>query len=149
MKINIIYESHFDNGKKIVDELSKILRSKNQDVELFPVNNTTPDNLRIADLYIFSSPTRRFALPPDISNFLDNFDPPTKNIKYALMTTYLDPRTIALKKMTAKLDKKEIKKTANDFKVRVAGLKGPIKEDYIDRLVVFAEELLKEPTELI
>ena len=148
MKINIIYESHFDNGKKIVDELSKILRSKNQDVELFPVNNTTPDNLRIADLYIFSAPTRRFALPPDISNFLDNFDPPTKNIKYALMTTYLDPRTIALKKMTAKLDKKEIKKAANDFKVRVAGLKGPIKEDYIDRLVVFAEELLKEPTEL-
>ena len=148
MKINIIYESHFDNGKKIVNELSKILRSKNQDVELFPVNNTTPDNLRIADLYIFNAPTRRFALPPDISNFLDNFDPPTKNIKYALMTTYLDPRTIALKKMTAKLDKKEIKKTANDFKVRVAGLKGPIKEDYIDRLALFAEELLKEPTEL-
>ncbi|MBA7508817.1 hypothetical protein ES705_00750 [subsurface metagenome] len=148
MKINIIYESHFDNGKKIVDGLSKILRSKNQDVELFPVKNTTPDNLRIADLYIFSSPTRKFALPPDISNFLDNFNPPTNNIKYALMTTYLDPRTIALKKMTAKLDKKEIKKAANDFKVRVAGLKGPIKEDYIDRLAVFAEELLKESTKL-
>lgn len=148
MKINIIYESHFDNGKKIVDGLSKILRSKNQDVELFPVKNTTPDNLRIADLYIFSSPTRKFALPPDISNFLDNFNPPTNNIKYALMTTYLDPRTIALKKMTAKLDKKEIKKAANDFKVRVVGLKGPIKEDYIDRLAVFAEELLKESTKL-
>jgi flavodoxin len=148
MKINIIYESHFGNGKKIVDELAKILINKKQDVELFPVKNTTPDNLRIADLYIFSSPTRKFALPPDISNFLDNFNPPTNNIKYALMTTYLDPRTIALKKMTAKLDKKEIKKAANDFKVRVAGLKGPIKEDYIDRLAVFAEELLKESTKL-
>ncbi len=148
MKINIIYESHFGNGKKIVDELAKILINKKQDVELFPVKNTTPDNLRIADLYIFSSPTRKFTLPPDISNFLDNFNPPTNNIKYALMTTYLDPRTIALKKMTAKLDKKEIKKAANDFKVRVAGLKGPIKEDYIDRLEVFAEELLKESTKL-
>jgi len=148
MKINIIYESHFGNGKKIVDELSKILKSKNQDVELFPVNNTTPDNLPIADLYIFSSPTRKFALPPDISNFLDNFNPPTKYVRYALMTTYLDPRTIALKKMTAKLDKKEIKKAANDFKVRVAGLKGPIKEDYMERLAIFAEELIKEPTEL-
>jgi len=148
MKINIIYESHFGNGKKIVDELAKILINKKQDVELFPVKNTTPDNLRIADLYIFSSPTRKFALPPDISNFLDNFNPLTNNIKYALMTTYLDPRTIALKKMTAKLDKKEIKKAANDFKVRVAGLKGPIKEDYIDRLAVFAEELLKESTKL-
>ena len=143
MKINIIYESHFGNGKKIVDELAKILISKKQDVELFSVKNTVPDNLRIADLYIFSSPTRKFALPSDINNFLDNFNPPTNNIKYALMTTYLDPRTIALKKMTEKLNRKEIKKVVNDFKVRVAGLKGPVKEDYIDRLAVFAEELLK------
>ena len=59
------------------------------------------------------------------------------------MTTYLDPRTIALKKMTEKMDKKEITKVAGDFKVRVAGLKGPIKEDYTDKLAVFAEELLK------
>ena len=134
MKINIIYESHFGNGKKIVDELSKILKSKKQDVELFPIKNTTPDKLPKADLYIFSSPTRKFTLPPDMSNFLENYNPPTKYVKYALMTTYLDPRTIALKKMTAKLDKKEIKKAANDFKVRVRGLKGPIKEDYMGKI---------------
>jgi flavodoxin len=84
MKINIIYESHFGNGKNIVDELAKILISKKQDVELFSVKNTVPDNLRIADLYILSSPTRKFALPPDINNFLDNFNPQTNNIKYAL-----------------------------------------------------------------
>ena len=143
MKINVIYESHFGNGKKIVDDLTTILKNKKHDVELFSVKNTKPDNLRIADLYIFSSPTRKFALPPDISNFLDNFNPPTKNIKYALMTTYLDPRTIALKKMTEKLDKIEIIKAADDFKIRVAGLKGPIKEDYTDKLAIFAEELLK------
>ena len=59
------------------------------------------------------------------------------------MTTYLDPRTIALKKMTEKLDKIEIIKAADDFKIRVAGLKGPIKEDYTDKLAIFAEELLK------
>jgi flavodoxin len=143
MRINIIYESHFGNGKKIVDELSKILKSKKQDVKLFSVNNTSPEKLPEADLYIFSSPTRKFALPPEISNFLDNFNPPTKNIKYALMTTYLDPRTIALKKMAEKLDSKEIKKAANDFKVRVACIKGPVKEDYTDRLAIFAEELIK------
>jgi flavodoxin len=148
MKINIIYESHFGNGKKIVDELSKILKSKKQDVELFPIKNTTPEKLPKADLYIFSSPTRKFTLPPDMSNFLENYNPPTKYVKYALMTTYLDPRTIALKKMTAKLDKKEIKKAANDFKVRVRGLKGPIKEDYMERLAIFAEELIKEPIKL-
>jgi flavodoxin len=148
MKINIIYESHFGNGKKIVDELLKILKNKKQDVELFSVKNTTPDKLPSADLYIFNSPTRKFALPPDMSNFLDNFNPPTKYARYALMTTYLDPRTIALKKMTAKLDKKEINKAADDFKVRVACLRGPIKEAYMDRLEIFAEELIKKPTEV-
>ena len=148
MKINIIYESHFGNGKKIVDNLTKILESKKQDVELFSVKDTSPEKLPIADLYIFSSPTRKFTLPPDMSNFLDNFNPPTKYVRYALMTTYLDPRTIALKKMAENLDKKEIKKAADDFKVRVVCLRGPIKEDYMDRLAVFAEELVKEPAKL-
>jgi flavodoxin len=147
MKINIIYESHFGNGKKIVGDLTKILESKKQDVEIFSVKDTSVEKLPIADLYIFSSPTRKFTLPPEMSNFLENFNPPTKYVKYALMTTYLDPRTIALKKMTAKLDKKEIKKAANDFKVRVRGLKGPVKEDYMERLTIFAEELIKEHTE--
>jgi flavodoxin len=41
MKINIIYESHFGNGKKIVEELFKILESKKQNVELFSVKNKT------------------------------------------------------------------------------------------------------------
>jgi flavodoxin len=145
MKIYIIYESHFGNGKKIVDELAKILKSKKQDVELFSVKNIKPDKLPKADLYIFSSPTRKFALPPDMRDFLENFNPPTKFVKYALITTYLDPRTIALKTMATKLEEKGIKKAADDFKVRVAGLKGPIKEDYMDRLEKFSKELLKEP----
>ena len=143
MKINIIYESHFDNGKKLVDDLAGILRNKNQDVKIFSVKNIPPDEVPVADLYIFSSPTRKFTLPPDMSNFLDNFNPPAKHVKYALLTTYLDPRTIALKKMTAQLEEKEMKKAADDFKVRVSGLKGPIKEDYKDRLKIFAEELVK------
>jgi flavorubredoxin len=145
MKINIIYESHFGNGKEIINELSDILKSKNQDVALFSVKETSPEDPPLADLYIFSAPTRKFTLPPDIGFFIDHFKPHKKNIRYALVTTYLDPRTIALKKMTAKLNEKELKKAANDFKVRVSGLKGPIKEKYRDRLVLFAEDLLKEP----
>ena len=144
MKINIIYESQFGNGKKLVDDLAEILRSKNQDVKIFPVKNITPDEVPVADLYIFSSPTRKFTLPPEMSNFLENFKPPSKHVQYALLTTYLDPRTIALKKITAKLDQKEMKKAADDFKVRVAGLKGPVKEDYMCRLKIFAEELIRE-----
>ena len=143
MKIKIIYESPFGNGKRVIDELTRILKSKDQDVESFAVNETSPKEIPPADLYIFSSPTRKFTLPPDISNFIDNFIPPKNDVKYALMTTYMDPRTIALKKMTAKLDEKKMKKATKDFKVKVTGLKGPIKEDYLGRLLVFSEELIK------
>ena len=63
MNINIIYESQFGNGKKVVEELAAILKENGQDVDLFPVAKTKPDELPEADLYIFSSPTRKFMLP--------------------------------------------------------------------------------------
>ena len=143
MKIDIIYESQFGNGKKIVGELTAILKEKGQDVDSFPLAEIKPDKLPMADLYIFSSPTRKFMLPFNMGRFIKKFTPPSKDTRYALMTTYMDPRTIALKKMEALMKKKEIKKAADDFKVKVLGLKGPLEDDYSDRLRKFADELIK------
>jgi len=143
MKIDIIYESQFGNGKKIVGELTAILKKKDQDVDSFPLVEIKPDKLPMADLYIFSSPTRKFMLPLNMGRFIKKFTPPSEDTKYALMTTYMDPRTIALKKMEALMKKKEIKKAADDFKAKVLGLKGPLEDDYSDRLRKFADELIK------
>ena len=142
MNINIIYESQFGNGKKIVEGLAAILEEKDQKVELFPVGKMGPDELPAADLYIFSTPTLKFMLPRNIGNFIKRFTPPSKNTRYALMTTYLDPRTIALKKMDALLKKKAMIKAADDFKTRVLGMKGPLKEGYEENLKKFADDLL-------
>ncbi len=143
MKINIIYESKFGNGKKMVEELAGILKEKKQEVKLLPLLETKIDDLPEADLYIFSTPTRQFMLPRAMGAFLKRFQPPAGDTKYALMTTFLDPRTIALKKMEAILKSKDMEKAANDFKVKTLSLKGPL-EDYKTRLEEFAEELLKE-----
>lgn len=143
MKINIIYESQFGNGKKVVEELAVILEENGQDVDLFPVAQTKPDELPPADLYIFSSPTRKFMLPRNMGRFIKEFVPPSENTKYALMTTYMDPRTIALRKMEALMKEKEMIKVADDFKIRVLGLKGPLEDGYSDRLKKFADELIK------
>ena len=62
MKINIIYESQFGNGKKIVSQLSKLLKDKGQDVEVFSIYDISIESVPAADLYIFSSPTRKFML---------------------------------------------------------------------------------------
>jgi len=143
MKINIIYESQFGNGKKVVEELAVILEEKDQEVTLFPVTETKPEELPAAELYIFSSPTRKFMLPRNIGNFIKSFTPPLEDTKYALMTTYMDPRTIALRKMDALLKKKGIEKAADDFKIKILGLKGPLEDNYSDELKKFADELIK------
>jgi len=142
MNINIIYESQCGNGKKIVEELGIILEENGQEVDLFPVAEIKPDKLPAADLYIFSTPTRKFMLPRNIGNFVKNFTPPSEGTKYALMTTFMDPRTIALKKIEALMTKKGIKKVTDNFKVKVLGLKGPL-EEYSTQLRKFADELIK------
>ena len=143
MNINIIYESQFGNGKKIVEELAVILEDKDQKVGLFPVTEIEPDKLPVAELYIFSSPTLKFTLPRNMGNFVKKFTPPSKDTKYAFMTTYMDPRTIALRKMEVLMKNKDMIKATDDFKIRVLGLKGPLKEGYGENLEKFADKLLK------
>ena len=142
MNINIIYESQFGNGKKLVEELTVLLEEKDHKVAQFPVADIKPDELPAADLYIFSTPTLKFMLPRNMGNFVKNFSPPSKDVKYALITTYMDPRTIALKKIEALMKKKEIEKATDDLKIKVLGLKGPL-EEYGTELKKFADELLK------
>ncbi|MFC2144869.1 flavodoxin family protein [Actinomycetota bacterium] len=142
MNINIIYESQYGNGKKVVEELAVILEEKGQKVGLFPVAEINLEELPAADLYIFSTPTRKFMLPRNIGNFVKRFTPPSDDVKYALITTYMDPRTIALKKIEILMKKKEIEKATDDLKIKVLGLKGPL-EEYSNELKKFADELLK------
>jgi flavodoxin len=143
MKINIIYASWYGNGKKVVEELTEILLKKNQDVKLFSIMEKSKGVIPDADLYIFSSPTRKFNLPANVRDFINNLTLPKNQTHYALMTTYLDPRRIALKKMGAILNLKGMSKAADDFIVRSLGLKGPLEEGYKEKLVAFAEEIVK------
>ena len=142
MKINIVYESKFGNGKKMLDELSQILKNKNQEVELFKFTETDPRDLPRADLYLFHSPTRQFMLPLGVRSFVKKFKPPADARGYALSTTYMDPRTIALKKMDAYLQKKNMVKVAEDLKIKILDMKGPL-EEYGDKLKSFADSLIE------
>jgi flavodoxin len=143
MKINILYASWFGNGKKVVEELAEILLAKNQDVKLFSIMEKSTDMIPDADLYIFSSPTRKFSLPANVKDFIGSFIPPKSQTRYALMTTYMDPRTIGLKKMETALNLKGMLKAADDFKVKSLGIKGPLENDYNEKLMAFAEEIVK------
>jgi flavorubredoxin len=142
MKINILYESKFGNGKKMLDELSQLLIDKKQEVELFKFTETDPGEIPQADLYLFHTPTRQFMLPLGVRSFVKRFTPPAEKAKYALSTTYMDPRTIALKKIDAYLQKKGMIKATEDLKIKVLEIKGPL-EEYGDKIEDFAERLSK------
>lgn len=138
MKINIFYATWFSNGEKLMEELAGILEGSGNEVKLYCVNKDVDGDIGDADLYIFSSPTRKFSLPSEMEKFIAGFTPKAEGEKYALATTYLDPRTIALKKIQALLEKKKMIKAADDLKIRVKNLKGPLEENYIKRLQEFA-----------
>ena len=142
MKINIMYESKFGNGEKMLNELARILKDKKQEVELFRFTETSPGSLPDADLYLFHSPTRQFMLPLGVRAFVKRFKPPDGVKGYALSTTYMDPRTIALKKMDSLLQKKGMVKVTDDLKIEAMGLQGPLRE-YINDIEDFAERLIK------
>ena len=143
MKINILYASWFGNGKKVVEELAEILIKKNQDVRLFSIMEKPTEIIPDADLYIFSSPTRKFSLPANVKDFISSFTSPKSQTYYALMTTYMDPRTIGLKKMETALNSKGMLKATGDFKVKSLGIKGPLEAGYNEKLMAFAEEIVK------
>ena len=143
MKIVIMYESKFSNGKKLVEELEEILKGKGQDVEIYSVRDIKPANLPSANIYVFSSPARIGMLPRNMKSFIRKFRLAKEGAKYALMTTYLVPGAKALESMEKLIEPKKMIKAADDFKVKVMDMKGPVEEGYREKLEKFADELVK------
>ena len=141
MNVNIFYASWYGNGKKVVEELARILTEKKQNVAVFSIMEKPEGRIPDADFYIFSSPTRKFSLPRNVKEFISSFTPPRNRTRYALVTTYMDPRTIGLRKMETVLDSKGMLKAASDLKIKSLGLKGPLEKEYGRKLAAFADEI--------
>lgn len=141
MKIVISYSSKFGNGKKCVEELKDILEKSDNDVEIFSISQTDPDTLPEADLYIFSSPVRKFMLPRETKVFLKGFKPKKEDAKYALMTTHGLAKPMAFKRMDRILGKKTLDKVTDGFAAKVLGTEGPLEDAYRKKLEDFAEEI--------
>ncbi|MBU2563528.1 MAG: hypothetical protein KJ568_03655 [Actinobacteria bacterium] len=52
MKILIIYESRYGNGKILSGSLQELLKNRGQDAEIFSVRNLKPYSLPLADKLI-------------------------------------------------------------------------------------------------
>ena len=57
------------------------------------------------------------------------------------MTTYMDPKTKIIQKMDEILQTKGMTKVSDGLKIKVTGMKGPLEEDYKQKLEEFATEI--------
>ena len=139
MKICILYESKYGNGKKCVEYLKKLMEEKGNDVKSFSIRKIKLDSLPKADFYIFSSPTHIGSISWKMKRFLKKLNLEQKT-KYSLMATYLGPKTKAIQKMDEILQRKGMLKVS-DVKIRVNGMKGPLEDGYEEKLKKFAEKI--------
>lgn len=141
MKVCIAYYSRFGNGKKCVEYVGETLKQKGHSVELFSVTGVRADSLPAADLYIFSSPTQIGNPPGKIKRFLKKLKLPSAAAKYALISTCADENNQVIPKLSEILDNKGHQKAAAGVQIKVVGLKGPLEENYTQKLDYFIGEL--------
>ena len=144
MKICILYESKYGNGKKCVEYLQGIIGGKGHDVEISYIGEIKPKLVPQANFYIFSSPTHIGSPPRKMRKFLKKLEIKQEGAKYSLMTTYMDPKTKTIQKMEEILQTKGMTKVSDGLKIKVTGYEGPLEEDYKQKLEKFATELFGE-----
>ena len=142
MKVCIIYESKYGNGKKCVEHLQNIISKKGHDVETSSIREIKSSSLPRADLYIFSTPTHIGSPPGKMKKFLKKLEITEEGTKYALMATCLDYKTKALQIMEGLLQPKGMTKVSDGIKIKVTGIKGPLETGYEEKLDAFAKEIL-------
>ena len=159
MRIEYLHASKFGNGAMVAAEFARQMAARGVSVEVHHIRDAKPSELRSADLYVFSSPgrfgrpigrMRRFlekvALPPGTSYaILTTEAGPTPDKKTGRMPTeeelaelskYQRVRPI----MNEILQGKGLVSVAED-KLYVTGLKGPLEEDWQEKVRAFADRI--------
>ena len=142
MKVCIAYESKFGNGKKLVKHIQTTISKKGHDVEAYSISETKPDSLPNADIYIFSSPTHIGGPPGKMKKFLKKLEINQEGAKYALMETYMYPKSKTLQKMEELLRPKGLTKVSDGVSLKVKSVKGPLEDGYEEKLEEFTKKIL-------
>jgi hypothetical protein len=157
MKIEYLHASKFGNGAMVAAEFERLVTAKGVDVEVHHIRDVGPADLAAADLYVFSSPGRMGKPIRAMRRFLKGLALPA-GTRYAVLTTELAPkpnkktgrpptdeelakwqRVIPI--MDETLQAKGLIRVATG-RVLVTGLKGPLEENWQNKVQDFATRTL-------
>jgi multimeric flavodoxin WrbA len=155
MKIEYFHASKYGNGVMVAEEFKKRMATKGATVNVHHIRDARPKELPPADLYLFSSPGRIGKPIGAMRRFLRKMSLPSGS-RYAILTTEgaLRPdktgrmpseeemarwqRVIPI--MNELLQEKGLVKVA-EGKILVTGLKGPLEEDWQEKLEAFVTQI--------
>jgi multimeric flavodoxin WrbA len=155
MKIEYFHASKYGNGVMVAEEFKKRMAAKGAAVNVHHIRDARPKELPPADLYLFSSPGRIGKPIGAMRRFLKKVSLPSGS-RYAILTTEGAPRPDKTGRMPSEeemarwqrvipimnqlLQEKGLVKVA-EGKILVTGLKGPLEEDWQEKLEAFVTQI--------
>ena len=156
MKIEYLHASKFGNGAMVAAEFKTLMATKGATVEVHHIREVSPAELPSADLYVFSSPGRLGQPIRSMRRFLHKVRLPA-GTKYAVLTTEAAPKPDKKTGCTPTDDEPDkwqrVRPIMNDIlqakglvkveedKVFVTGLKGPLEDDWHQKVEAFVARL--------
>ena len=156
MDIEYFHASKFGNGATVAEQFKRQMATKGIPVSVHHIAEARPEELPLADLYLFSSPGRLGRPIGSMRRFLKDVRL-SAGTKYAVLTTEMAPK--ADKKtgripteeeickfqhvrpiMNEILQGKGLIKVAED-KVYVTAIRGPLEEGWQKKVEAFADQV--------
>ena len=154
MKIEYYHASKYGNGAKVAEEFKRIMTAKGVMVNVHHVKKSKPNEIPMADLYVFSSPGRFGKPVGDMRGFLKKAQI-ASGAKCAILTTEMAPKpdkktgTVPTEGsphqkvrpiMRELVQTKGLKEVAEE-KVYVLGTKGPLEDGWQNKVETFAKSI--------
>ena len=160
MKIELYHASKYGNGAMVAQEIKRLMVSQGIEVDVHHIDEAKPNQLPLADLYIFGSPTHFGKPPGNMVRFLKKSDLPA-GTRYAVFATCSSSRpdkrtgrmpsdddlarsrrTIPI--MDELLIAKGMKKSAEMMAfVQPEKMKGPLEEGWQEIVRAFVTDILE------
>ena len=144
MKVCILYDSKYGNGKTCMEFLGSFIKDSDHEVEIYSVKEIEPSSIPEADVFIFSAPTHFGNVSGKMKEFIKKIDN-KEGKRYSVITTCLEHgKSDTTDTMEKILEEKGMKKAAKSVKIKVKGMKGPVDNNSEKQLKNLANELMEE-----